>query len=150
MIRRPPRSTRTDTLFPYTTLFRSRKDRLRSPVADRVSGDGRTRWAEIINLQGRRSARSDGERPWRRPSPDRAGRTEAVEGVCPLCERHAPLAQGRDGLWRRGPEAQEAARRRGAAGSRTAQILHGLCGVDRESVVEGKRVSVRVDLGGRR
>src|SRR3546814_17480710 len=30
MIRRPPRSTRTDTLFPYTTLFRSRlgKDHL--------------------------------------------------------------------------------------------------------------------------
>src|SRR3546814_1280198 len=25
MIRRPPRSTRTDTLFPYTTLFRSGK-----------------------------------------------------------------------------------------------------------------------------
>src|SRR3546814_11398642 len=25
MIRRPPRSTRTDTLFPYTTLFRSKK-----------------------------------------------------------------------------------------------------------------------------
>src|SRR3546814_1505729 len=29
MIRRPPRSTRTDTLFPYTTLFRS----LRRPPA---------------------------------------------------------------------------------------------------------------------
>src|SRR3546814_4572090 len=27
MIRRPPRSTRTDTLFPYTTLFRSRQAR---------------------------------------------------------------------------------------------------------------------------
>src|SRR3546814_7448337 len=27
MIRRPPRSTRTDTLFPYTTLFRSRRGR---------------------------------------------------------------------------------------------------------------------------
>src|SRR3546814_17963975 len=27
MIRRPPRSTRTDTLFPYTTLFRSNADR---------------------------------------------------------------------------------------------------------------------------
>src|SRR3546814_7530634 len=27
MIRRPPRSTRTDTLFPYTTLFRSEPDR---------------------------------------------------------------------------------------------------------------------------
>src|SRR3546814_7799030 len=26
MIRRPPRSTRTDTLFPYTTLFRSGRD----------------------------------------------------------------------------------------------------------------------------
>src|SRR3546814_13980222 len=27
MIRRPPRSTRTDTLFPYTTLFRSEGER---------------------------------------------------------------------------------------------------------------------------
>src|SRR3546814_11077660 len=27
MIRRPPRSTRTDTLFPYTTLFRSEDER---------------------------------------------------------------------------------------------------------------------------
>src|SRR3546814_3679087 len=29
MIRRPPRSTRTDTLFPYTTLFRSLGELLR-------------------------------------------------------------------------------------------------------------------------
>src|SRR3546814_15567417 len=29
MLRRPPRSTRTDTLFPYTTLFRSYEDRAR-------------------------------------------------------------------------------------------------------------------------
>src|SRR3546814_3706362 len=29
MIRRPPRSTRTDTLFPYTTLFRSNYHRLK-------------------------------------------------------------------------------------------------------------------------
>src|SRR3546814_6064349 len=28
MIRRPPRSTRTDTLFPYTTLFRSTRSQL--------------------------------------------------------------------------------------------------------------------------
>src|SRR3546814_13475041 len=34
MIRRPPRSTRTDTLFPYTTLFRSRRlPRLPDPVS---------------------------------------------------------------------------------------------------------------------
>src|SRR3546814_19880039 len=30
MIRRPPRSTRTDTLFPYTTLFRSGPDPVQS------------------------------------------------------------------------------------------------------------------------
>src|SRR3546814_1611623 len=33
MIRRPPRSTRTDTLFPYTTLFRSLGDRGRVEFA---------------------------------------------------------------------------------------------------------------------
>src|SRR3546814_5272224 len=32
MIRRPPRSTRTDTLFPYTTLFRSALDAEKCPV----------------------------------------------------------------------------------------------------------------------
>src|SRR3546814_1967323 len=31
MIRRPPRSTRTDTLFPYTTLFRSHRRAFRGP-----------------------------------------------------------------------------------------------------------------------
>src|SRR3546814_7211113 len=37
MIRRPPRSTRTDTLFPYTTLFRSFLDlRLRVDALARV------------------------------------------------------------------------------------------------------------------
>src|SRR3546814_15447434 len=34
MIRRPPRSTRTDTLFPYTTLFRSVRRRNRSGAED--------------------------------------------------------------------------------------------------------------------
>src|SRR3546814_15098584 len=33
MIRRPPRSTRTDTLFPYTTLFRSSKEDLKRGIA---------------------------------------------------------------------------------------------------------------------
>src|SRR3546814_2053933 len=32
MIRRPPRSTRTDTLFPYTTLFRSNAEALAMPM----------------------------------------------------------------------------------------------------------------------
>src|SRR3546814_3617199 len=35
MIRRPPRSTRTDTLFPYTTLFRS--PRLVAALEDRLA-----------------------------------------------------------------------------------------------------------------
>src|SRR3546814_4202965 len=49
MIRRPPRSTRTDTLFPYTTLFRSDRpghgaglDRgRRRPAADRIHARAR-------------------------------------------------------------------------------------------------------------
>src|SRR3546814_1600481 len=43
MIRRPPRSTRTDTLFPYTTLFRPRVARghVRDVVARREERDGR-------------------------------------------------------------------------------------------------------------
>src|SRR3546814_9142634 len=35
MIRRPPRSTRTDTLFPYTTLFRSADQLLPGQLGDR-------------------------------------------------------------------------------------------------------------------
>src|SRR3546814_9021146 len=37
MIRRPPRSTRTDTLFPYTTLFRS-QSRHRHVLSNNVAG----------------------------------------------------------------------------------------------------------------
>src|SRR3546814_9744385 len=47
MIRRPPRSTRTDTLFPYTTLFRSedaevRAQRATFTISRRLRGIGRT------------------------------------------------------------------------------------------------------------
>src|SRR3546814_18887564 len=46
MIRRPPRSTRTDTLFPYTTLFRSRRSYGRAtsaiPVGLMTWADGRS------------------------------------------------------------------------------------------------------------
>src|SRR3546814_5494963 len=43
MIRRPPRSTRTDTLFPYTTLFRSRFTRTVEQVMRTPEGTGRPR-----------------------------------------------------------------------------------------------------------
>src|SRR3546814_19186891 len=41
MIRRPPRSTRTDTLFPYTTLFRSGLSLLLVPVSRTVQRPAR-------------------------------------------------------------------------------------------------------------
>src|SRR3546814_3562083 len=40
MIRRPPRSTRTDTLFPYTTLFRSKSPG--TPIRKRATRQGAT------------------------------------------------------------------------------------------------------------
>src|SRR3546814_13382390 len=41
MIRRPPRSTRTDTLFPYTTLFRSRFERDEPDIRDFIELRGK-------------------------------------------------------------------------------------------------------------
>src|SRR3546814_952824 len=48
MIRRPPRSTRTDTRFPYTTLFRSDRWRVPAPDPDRVRPVDRVRGAELL------------------------------------------------------------------------------------------------------
>src|SRR3546814_1048701 len=54
MIRRPPRSTRTDTLFPYTTLFRSFLTRQRSGTSLSSRARGGHRSAE----QTRRAPRA--------------------------------------------------------------------------------------------
>src|SRR3546814_2075080 len=43
MIRRPPRSTRTDTLFPYTTLFRSHFPRFEADHVRQREDDDRSR-----------------------------------------------------------------------------------------------------------
>src|SRR3546814_17175309 len=59
MIRRPPRSTRTDTLFPYTTLFRSRRGegarpgpRLPGAPQDRDSNhDDRENAEQLLSLR---------------------------------------------------------------------------------------------------
>src|SRR3546814_18323793 len=59
MRRRPPRSTRTDTLFPYTTLFRSAlpvaEPRGVPTGADRAAGSGtmRNRFADVFYELGR-------------------------------------------------------------------------------------------------
>src|SRR3546814_16597240 len=58
MIRRPPRSTRTDTLFPYTTLFRSienimigRHMHMRSSILDAFVHFGRSRNEEFAQRE---------------------------------------------------------------------------------------------------
>src|SRR3546814_6288329 len=48
MIRRPPRSTRTDTLFPYTSLFRSGGTRSSSRFPVRTVDDGLARSAAFV------------------------------------------------------------------------------------------------------
>src|SRR3546814_9181610 len=51
MIRRPPRSTRTDTLFPYTTLFRShgpRRDGRATPKPTRPRAQPADRNAAVV------------------------------------------------------------------------------------------------------
>src|SRR3546814_9010353 len=48
MIRRPPRSTRTDTLFPYTTLFRSHKAPLHLKKRMKVERNQRDRPAPPV------------------------------------------------------------------------------------------------------
>src|SRR3546814_2111369 len=55
MLRRPPRSTRTDTLLPYTTLFRSpgaRGDVLRA-MADKVADNAEELCALLVQETGR-------------------------------------------------------------------------------------------------
>src|SRR3546814_12882911 len=63
MIRRPPRSTRTDTLFPYTTLFRSRRFRM-SSARSLITGargneqDHAPLWVRLIPRSLRRPIRA--------------------------------------------------------------------------------------------
>src|SRR3546814_7626515 len=50
MIRRPPRSTRTDTLFPYTTLFRSLFTQFPKFMADHHSMDFLCDYLRLMTL----------------------------------------------------------------------------------------------------
>src|SRR3546814_12868981 len=104
MIRRPPRSTRTDTLFPYTTLFRSPpspddvRERLRYR---RVRPRWQARCASAVTMLGWGLFHLRGSGTGPLPHP-------------------------------------------------TSQRQYTEMGGDRKSVAEGKSVSVRVELGGRR
>src|SRR3546814_20698703 len=77
MIRRPPRSTRTDTLFPYTTLFRSD-----DPVRLHIAAQPRDLLAECAV----RMAPVTVELLFRNvlPARDRREYLDAVHGGCPV------------------------------------------------------------------
>src|SRR3546814_13766638 len=111
MIRRPPRSTRTDTLFPYTTLFRSPEA---APADSSASADN----AQALTLSPavRRLVLEHGLDP------------SSIKGT------------GRDGRLTK-DDVLNAAKSQGQAVKTVA---------DRKSVVEGKGVVVRVELGGGR
>src|SRR3546814_8496093 len=98
MIRRPPRSTRTDTLFPYTTLFRSGarpalrdrrvEDRARAGLAgggelcQRAREDGRlvSRQSLVVGADPRRAL-------CRRPAGDRGGGIGAPSSAIVMPDR---------------------------------------------------------------
>src|SRR3546814_8332983 len=88
MIRRPPRSTRTDTLFPYTTLFRS----VGLVIAEQRRGQCKRDQAE------RRRCRHDAARHEKSPYPLPEGRRVSRAGAAghrsiPLSFRSAPRSE---------------------------------------------------------
>src|SRR3546814_14146724 len=86
MIRRTPRSTRTDTLFPYTTLFRAKTDAFPPPRTQR-------RRARAFRPPAAVAARAD--------RLARANAVLAVHGALPVCAG-AGLLQRRPHQVRRG------------------------------------------------
>src|SRR3546814_15996344 len=113
MIRRPPRSTRTDTLFPYTTLFRSRR---KSVGKDQPAGVRRRQvdapgfaldeTRDIVDMDaGRLDAQQVGER----------------QRAAPILDREHPHARAeRDGMLRQAGRSEE--RRGGDAWVRTGRL----------------------------
>src|SRR3546814_16627062 len=130
MIRRPPRSTRTDTLFPYTTLFRSGTFAVRS------------RWDAGRNERPQDAA---GATPGEIGSSNcnARGLSAVLEKTPALSVKFAPgeagMLEGYASVFGGAPDRHGDVIQRGAYSKS-----------DRKSVVPGKSVSVRVGLGGRR
>src|SRR3546814_16225644 len=129
MIRRPPRSTRTGPLFPYTTLFRS------AVLADKALRD---RQAAAF----RAKPGAVGNPHVGKAQPRVVGRH--VEGPQIFLDHQARRRLGDE---QAGDAAGLAVRAAGAAKGRPALRTMNAA---RKSVGAGKRVSVRGDLGGRR
>src|SRR3546814_14704042 len=92
MIRRPPRPTRTDTLFPYTSLFRS--------VAAQRGGRGAR--GRLLRVAGRLEARGVGGLPdWAFDEthgrvPMMAGRAIKARGACRKAARSEERRVGKE------------------------------------------------------
>src|SRR3546814_2720856 len=132
MIRRPPRSTRTDTLFPYTTLFRSYTLRRLAARAE-TNGDGATPMLAI----GMSATLGDPAEAWRRL----VGRDE-VFLLAPAANERTSNPRGREYFYFIQPEVES----RGqdiAGASTTIQSLMCLShGMRRRSGKENGRAHV--------
>src|SRR3546814_13328880 len=145
MILRPPRSTRTDTLFPYTTLFRSPFDTPASPAL-RVNGERNPhsahralKWSDHKTIVSRvrplppvrpecfaqRNVSRDRAQQLNSPSPEPSLQSHA--GGAPSYAAHHPAG-------RIGPTPADLRPPR----------------AERKAGVTGKTGSVRLDSGGRR
>src|SRR3546814_1030006 len=72
MIRRPPRSTRTDTLVPYTTLFRSPGERVivLPPGRATVELDGTLRFVSLVRSTSPLASRAENAHSYAQPHPN--------------------------------------------------------------------------------
>src|SRR3546814_17659284 len=139
MLRPPPRSTRTDTLFPYTTLFRSvgygqRPFGVGSVAADlHADGQGFGQQRRAVAVHGDRSLAGLAAAGAAHQQIDAVAGQPGVPHFQPAAAGHVDVAPA--------AAADDAAVGAGAA------LLFVKA---RNTVVSGKSVSVRVDLGGRR
>src|SRR3546814_13903465 len=139
MIRRPPRSTRTYTLLPYTTLFRSLLQ-----LGLEKTGEHQLRVAEIGTPQR-------GLVQFGRPQVA-AGKTAAVESAAAEIGAAALGAVGGDPQAVQLQDLLDFRRQRLACARPRALQRHAfdINLAERKSVVWGKSGSVRLGLGGRR
>src|SRR3546814_7457980 len=100
MIRPPPRSTRTDTLFPYPTLFRSGRDEARG----RLDADAQRHAREHGRAALRRGAAPGRPHGPDRPAPRRPRRGPAQKGAAGLRGEFL-LGMGRGKRWNPGNNA---------------------------------------------
>src|SRR3546814_18016443 len=155
MIRVPPRSTLTETLFPDTTRFRSRLQggakfptggRRGASTRPRASPRALPRFASPSQAPEGQQIRSDaGADGWKRHASSQSGRKKTAARGPAACSRmpkdvfHCP-ARGKRFIFTGLIE---------GVGRLAARELPGGDARARKSLAWGKRVSVRVNIGGR-